>query len=408
MLKLFFLLLIAELFIGGGGRLFEVGSVTLRMLLFAAAMAVTVVPEFWRRGGRDLPLALGLVLLFLSVHLPAVLIGLARGDKIATVFGEIQPLLYWFMAPFLARMLSSIHNIELTADVVRLAGQAMGLAYLLLLTGLLLGYINFMSALTVLGGTGEFFFRGAQGLFVYKGFLYLCIGLLFLVALKSPAKWFSVTLVMCAILLTLTRGFILASVIATLLLLWTMGRRRTVGIVVLLGVLAAVVWIVGATFTQGGILQRSDADISNTVRLNDIRFMLNNVDPVTLIFGHGFGALISGSRLNIENSYLWIWWKAGLAGLLFWFTPLLLCVNAFRQIAANSRVFPMACAFFFSVVLIYLQTAMNPYLTNPIGLSFVIIAVFALRTLQRAQAADAQPLGSGAPARTAPGELAPA
>jgi len=35
MLKLFFLLLIAELFIGGGGRLFEVGSVTLRMLLFA-------------------------------------------------------------------------------------------------------------------------------------------------------------------------------------------------------------------------------------------------------------------------------------------------------------------------------------------------------------------------------------
>jgi hypothetical protein len=37
----------------------------------------------------------------------------------------------------------------------------------------------------------------------------------------------------------------------------------------------------------------------------------------------------------------------------------------------------------FGTVLVYLQTATNPYLNNPIGLSYVILSIFSLRALHR-------------------------
>ncbi|MES3023179.1 MAG: O-antigen ligase family protein [Pseudomonadota bacterium] len=388
MLRLLFIVVALELFLGGGGRLWDLGPVSLRMLLFTGTLGLMLFPQFWRRVGDDAGLAYGMVALFLVVHLPAVFVGLARGVEPGVVFGEIQPMLYWLMAPFFAQVLSGQDNVVLTAKLVRGAGLLLAVAYLVALVAILTGYVDFLAAYRTLNDTGEFFFRGGQGLFVYKGFLYLCIALVFFVAIPGRLKPLTIALIGAALLLTLTRGFILSTGAALLMLLWATGRKKLLAAFVIGGALAALALAL-ASLSQGSILVRTDTGVSNAIRFKDINFMLANVDKLTLFTGHGFGSYISGDRLNIENSYLWIWWKTGIPGLLFWLAPLLVCILAFKRIPAASRSFPYACAYFFSVVLIYMQTATNPYLQNPIGLSFLIMATFSLRTLARREAGTA-------------------
>lgn len=125
-------------------------------------------------------------------------------------------------------------------------------------------------------------------------------------------------------------------------------------------------------------LEANRLDSSNQ-RLEDMSFILSNIDLSTLLFGQGFGSLIN-DRQNIENTFLWALWKLGVFGVLFWFVPLLVCSFYYYKIRSTVKS-KVAAAYYFGVVLIYLQTATNPYLNNPIGLSYVIISIFTLRTL---------------------------
>ena len=381
LLKLFYITLIAELFLGGGGRLTEIGSNTLRMYLFSTALCLMLLPQFWRRVGADVRLAFGMVALFFLVHLPGLIFGLVRGVDANVVFVELQPLMYFMMAPFFAQVLSKKQYVELTSNFVRDAGLLLASAFIITLLCILIGLLDFSITYNVLNSTGEFMFRGVDGLFFYKGFLYLCIALIFILAKNESYRNLSIILVSSAIILTLTRGFMLSTMIAASLFFFLTGNRKALALMVMTSIIVAAMVLGYLPFET--ILTRKDGDFSDHIRYADIDFMLKNVDALSLIFGNGFGALISDSRLNIENSFLWIWWKIGLAGLLFWFSPLMLCYIAFKRIPASSINFSLGCAYFCAVILIYIQSATNPYLNNPIGLSFVLISIFSLRTLAR-------------------------
>ena len=101
-----------------------------------------------------------------------------------------------------------------------------------------------------------------------------------------------------------------------------------------------------------------------------------------MLIGQGLGVPIS-ERVNVENTFLWALWKLGLPGVLFWLSPLLLCLIYYRRISRGNGALPLASAFVFGTVLVYVQTLSNPYLNNPIGLSYVLVSLFALRTLAR-------------------------
>lgn len=381
LLKLFYIMLTAELFLGGGGRLIEIGSNTLRMYLFSIALGLMLLPQFWRRVGDDVMLAFGMVAVFFLVHLPGLIVGLVKGVDASVVFGEVKPLMYFLAAPFFAQVLRKKQYVELTSNLVRDAGLLLATAYIIILLCIFLGLLDFNITYDVLNSTEEFMFRGFDGLFVYKGFLYLCVALIFIIAKTESHRNLSIILVSSAIILTLTRGFMLSTMIAACLFFLLIGNRKALALIVLASIIVAVMVLGYLPFET--ILTRKDADVSDLNRYGDTYFILKNVDALSLIFGNGFGALISDSRLNIENSFLWIWWKSGLAGLLLWFSPLILCYLAFKRIPVSSVNFSLGCAYFCAVVLIYIQSATNPYLNNPIGLSFVLISIFSLRTLAR-------------------------
>jgi hypothetical protein len=390
MIESLFTISLLELFIGGSGRLIEIGPGTLRMALFVPCALIGLAALIaTRRITNGQKLALIMVLAYLSVHVSGLVVGLIRGRDVGDMFTELQQSLYWLAAPFFALVLQSPRMVRRSAALVKTSGVLLALAYLGVLIGSALGYIDFAALFGRLVDTGEFAGRG-ENLFLYKGFLYLGIGIVFLVAGRGRC-WRTLTLlVVAALTLTLTRGFLLATSFAVLLMLLVEGRKGTLVLGLLLVCVAAfAVWEYVPTLF-GSATTESRFEASNNQRIVDTVYVADNLSWRTFIVGEGFGSPING-RPMIENTFLFIFWKLGLAGVVFWLSPIALCTYYFLRVPRGES-HRLAGAYYFGVVLVYVQTLTNPYLNNPIGLSFVMLALFSLRTLSAV----------GTPARLSP------
>ena len=384
MIDTLFTVTVLELFLGGGGRLTEIGPATLRMVLFAVCIFAGILVFSLRRRADGQLLAGGLVLMYFLVHLPGLVVGALHGAQPSDMLSELQQSLYFLAAPFFALVLQSRSMVERTANLVALAGVILAASYVLVLAGLAMGTLDFEATYIAMNATGEFFFRG-ESFFFYKGFLYLGLATIFLLAIRGSHWLPLLLLVVSALVMTLTRGFALSTSIAVLLMLAAQGRWRWVGAAsIAVAVATFLVWVYLPSLDEAFDGQR---DISNSQRYEDLTYIFDNTSVWTILFGEGFGSLIN-ERLNIENTFLWVFWKLGFAGVVFWCIPLAICVYYYVRIPKRHQDFQLASAFFFGTVLIYVQTLTNPYLNNPIGLSFVLLAIFSIRTLSRASASS--------------------
>jgi hypothetical protein len=379
MMRALFTVSLLELFMGGGGRLTAVGPVSLRMVLFAACLCATLVAIlFPRRHSDGVQLAMLLVFIYLLVHVAGLVVGAINGASLSQMLSEFQQSLYWLAAPFFALMLQSERDVQRAARLVRIAGITLAGVYLAILMSLLAGIIHLGSVQAIVGPSQEIRFRSGE-FFIYKGFLYLGISIVFFVATR-PKHWLLlVTLIGLALAFTFTRALLISTAAAVLLMLCFQGRWRAAVPALLLTASAAfLVWIyLPSTDTKIG----GNFDVSTGQRLEDMTYMAEHATPSTLLIGEGFGSLIN-NRLGIENTFLFMLWKLGVLGLLFWLLPLSLCAYYYSKIS-NRRSNPLANAYLFGTILVYVQTIANPFLNNPIGLSFVMLALFSLRTLSR-------------------------
>jgi hypothetical protein len=391
MMRALFTVSLLELFMGGGGRLTAVGPVSLRMVLFAACLCATLVAIlFPRRHSDGVQLAMLLVLVYLLVHVAGLVVGATNGGSLSQMLLEFQQSLYWLAAPFFALMLQSERDVQRAARLVRIAGVTLAAGYIAILIGLLAGILHLGSLQAIIGPTGEVRFRSGE-FFIYKGFLYLGISIVFFVAARGKYWGLIVTLIALALAFTFTRGLLISTSAAVLLMLCFQGRwRAAVPALVLTASAAFLLWIyLPSSDTKVG----GNYAISTGQRLEDMTYMAEHATPGTLLIGEGFGSLIN-NRLGIENTFLFVLWKLGVLGLLFWLLPLSLCVYYYSKIP-NRGSNPLANAYLFGTILVYVQTTANPFLNNPIGLSFVMLALFSLRTLSRRGRRPA--LLSGAP-----------
>ena len=379
-MNVLFTVALFELYIGGGGRLLEIGPFTVRMVLFAICLIATVVHGLNRPHRADgVGLALVLVGVYLVLHGAALVHGTLAGADVSTVLTELQQSLYWLAAPFIAMVLQSQAMVHRTADIVRLSGVVLATIYLLTIASLAAGLFDYVSAYATLSESSEFAFR-SENLFFYKGFLYLGIAVVFFVSVESPHSRLFALLILTAMALTLTRGFILSTSLALATMLIAQKRWKLVALVGLAFAAAAFfVWIYVPSVEEGLDAQR---EISNLQRLDDFAYIIDRLDVQTVLSGQGLGVPV-GDRINIENTFLWALWRLGLPGVLFWLAPLAICFAYYMRIPRKDSGYRLGSAFAFAALLVYLQTLANPYLNNPIGLSFVLVAMFSLRRLAR-------------------------
>lgn len=380
MINALFIVMLLELFIGGSGRLLQLGPLTLRMILFGACLIVfgfSIYLRLRRLDGQRL--AFGLLLFYLLVHIFGLIIGAINGANPGDMLTEFQHSLYWLAAPFFAMVLQSPVMVQRASVVVRVSGVVLALAYFMVLALLVFGKVSILEILPLLHDSGEVVVRGDNFLF-YKGFLYLGISIVFFVGIGGRFSTFLAGLVFVGLVLTLTRGFLLSTAVAVLLMLATQGRRMAASGALLMIGIAAFVILIYVPSQKDASFSQSRTESTNQ-RTRDLVAIIDNMTPKTFLIGEGYAAE-ENDRSEIENSFLWAQWKLGVMGPIFWMTPLLLCAYYYLKIPRR-HLHRTATAFFFGTIVVYVETVTNPFLNNPIGLSYVLVAIFSLRTLSK-------------------------
>lgn len=375
-LKNLYYIFIIELFIGGGGRLIPIGPVSARMIIFFICILIYGIFYFSKRYQPGIKMALILIAFFFTSHLHAIYIGLLSGNDVQIIITELQQAFFLICAPFIAFILRDINMVKKTASVLKLSAIFLSLSYIIVLALLFIGYLNPISFYEAVSPSGEFFFR-TDILFFYKGFIYIALGIIFFVALQERRWQLWALLLTVALLITLTKGFWISTSIAAIILLLQQ-RRLTLAFLIITLIVLAIILIIGIFPSLDGLFESNQIHSTNK-RVEDMKYIYDNITLFTFLFGEGYGSSIN-NRINIENTYLWVLWKIGVLGIFFWFTPLIISTYYFYKIS-KIKIPKIASAYYSGVILIYIQTATNPYLNNPIGLSFVIISIFSLRTI---------------------------
>lgn len=377
--RLLFVVMTFELFMGGGGRLLEIGPGTVRMVLFSLAILWAIylyiipIPALSPTIRHDF--VLPFLLFYLCVHTYGLFLGAINGSEIGLMFNELQQSLYFLSFPFFAYVFSRVNAIYDAIRILKISALSMSIVYILTITALLIGYLDPMEIYQVLNNTGEFMFR-TEILFFYKGFVYFGVALVFFLNdyIDTGKIKLASALIFIALLLTMTRGFIVSLIVASLILVILRGRIKTAFTVSIISLVAVLVVFVFVPESNEAL--QSSRLASNDVRLNDYVFYYENIG-LESIFGYGFGSVLN-ERSNVENSFFWALWKLGLPGLIFWLTPIILSSYWYFVIPRRSLYKGVASAYFSSIIFIAIQSMSNPYINNPIGISWVMISMLSL------------------------------
>ena len=200
--------MLLELFLGGGGRLLAWGPISLRMVLFTIAMIWSAIlllfyqqklpKEIWR-----------LVGLFSLMVIIAAFIGFLNNAPLELIFEDIKPLSFFYIIIFFSLAIDQTKDGEFITRIIKYTSLILGICYLLVFIGINANIIRASTLYLITKDTGEFFFRGEIGVF-YKGFVFLCVGIVFFFfdPVKKNTPW--LILLSISVILTFTRGFIFA------------------------------------------------------------------------------------------------------------------------------------------------------------------------------------------------------
>jgi hypothetical protein len=406
-----FIALFAELMLGGGGRLVAFGPVSLRMILFSLALLLTAVHII---AGEKIPTSYRkLLIIFATLTTVGLVIGVWWGAEKKIWWEDVKPLLYFFILPFFSVAVKTQERIEMVVKLIKLSAIAQASIFFCLLLLIHTGVIPFLDFYKPAIETGEFFFRG-EITFFFKGFLYLCIGFIFIQFTQKKNKVFWLIFISLAIILTFTRGFLLALALtyAVYFILKAAWWRVTT-----FSAAALLVLICGGNFIgfvsekidalskesqkrmvvienvnspstnldmNNGVVSSpnstllGDREFSDTGRIDQIREVYEEITPLSILIGHGFGIGIPSRQVHMEIAYLEIFHKQGIVGLLFWGLIVLTLFVKYRAAISS----PLSDAFFLGAIFVFFQSLTNQFINNPIGLSMILLTIVVLDLLK--------------------------
>lgn len=357
--RIFILLLTIEIVFGGGGRLLDpLGIPPFRYVFFGLALvlfALNAITFNARANSKTL------LTLFSILALPiyGCLAGAIYGNELGEMAFDFQPYIYMLILFYLCTLNETLTEYSLATfvKVVKAFSIIASTVYILYIVMLKGGLINWMSIYNALSLTSEFFFR-PSGAFFSKSFFFLGIGAIFFF-IEKRYVFFALTVV--ALFLTETRGVFLFSGIAMMLASFRIN-----------GALKNLIYI-GLAVTAGFALMvivGGRAGDSDSVRLQDYTFVINSMEGLVSIFGHGFGAQIL-DRGRIEVVPLELFYKTGVLGLILSALPIFILSIGTILKSYTIRKLQIVCALIFSAGV----SITNPFLYTPMGIFVIAMAI---------------------------------
>lgn len=402
--KWLLVLVVLELALGGGGRLLQVGPLTLRMLLFGISLVwVLAKLAMGARVAGDIcafTVWYAVLLVFGSV------VGILSGADLGSVGLDVKPLSYFFMLPFFALAIRGVEDVRRVMAILRWCALILAIGYLLALLAQVAGlispmvlYLGFVALGPVKGQ--EFMMRVDPTVahvlfFVYKGFLFLCVGAI--LWMRQKRRGIAGALIcLAAVMLTVVRGYLLALGVAFLVYVVFFQKR------VWLKVASALVLVLATVATVqflGAARSSRDLSVSDRVRILTLNQIEERQSIPRAIFGHGLGVGVPERPHGMEISYLQIYHQQGFVGLSFGL--LLFLAITLETVAIRRRgPAPDAVALYVAVIAVVVESSTNPTINNPIGMSVLMIALVSLRRI-REQASESWRMRQEAEAMLSP------
>ena len=366
----FLFLLLFELFLGGSGQDIHItGFLTLRMVNYIVAVGLGLM--YFVGGGKMAKDFITLVVLFTLLLAFAYAIAVINNSSSENVIEDIKPLSYFYILFFFSYIFRSKFVIQKAYDVLLLSGKLMVVLYIvyILITDIL-GIFDFSWAYATFI-SDNFLFRGVGSAFYYKGFVFIPIAAIGFLKDKNYL-WFILSVV--AVYFTYTRGLYVLLVVGCLFYIL---RAKGVKLSVLIGILFLSytlyqgakyfeIFDIGEDYTE----KREGGD---ELRFETINQVKSEINVVSFFVGHGFGHGVKNRPVHMEMSYLEIFHKQGVIGLVFWGTVLLLILSYNKKVPKGNK--GISDFYMISSIMIFIQSFFNPYINNPIGMGMVLVSL---------------------------------
>ena len=106
-----------------------------------------------------------------------------------------------------------------------------------------------------------------------------------------------------------------------------------------------------------------------------------------MIVGNGLGVGVKERPVHMENSYLEIFHKQGILGMLWWGSMCLFLITRYRK--ARHTNYKYAQPLLLSACFVAFESLTNPFINNPIGIFVWLIALVGLDVLSKADSSTA-------------------
>lgn len=376
--KILGVFIFGEIFLLGSGQLILLsGGFSLKMFNYGLMLLFSFFVLISNRfASKD-------ILQLLGVYAGTILIGIFMSilnnglDKLSE---DLSPLFYFFTLLFFDQYISRKEDIFFIRKLLLFSALLMAGIYIVYIGMIKAGVLNFDMVYLLAGEKSDIMFRGTEGAFFYKGFLYLVIGMVFYIAKGKMLSW-QVGLLLLAVYFTQTRGFLIIAVCACIFYIfyWLYTHRFLVPIkylIICLSVFAVISFYATIWYESFVGVDRSAGD---AVRVQTIQEVMQQITFLSFWVGHGFGIGVPIRPIHMEMSYLEIFHKQGIIGLLFWGYLLFKFFVLFVRIPVERKC--IGLPFLLSAIVIYIQSLFNPFLNNPIGMAFILISYVSLKRI---------------------------
>jgi len=437
LLTIFFI----ELFVGGGGRLIDFGVLSIRQVLFLLLVftyIVRIFKEKWIFNKeqntfiRLTPVTLGIYSLIFWFVVSGI-IGFVKGHPLGAIITDFFRVsffvVYFPLAYYISKERFSLQRI------IKLLKYSALVVAIFTITVSILGKTvfshNFNSFYVFMNSimNDDLYFRPSNSVF-YKSHFFVLIGLVIALneLLNKKSSKLNIAIVIfgsVSVLWSETRGFLLAFMLSVLTiiildlkvlldpikgliqkmqkLLHTRQfiQKMTIALMVMIAVPFLYKYMTLERFQQTTVEEKAPSADSedqygnqkDQPEVNDesvnarMAFILDSknilVHPANLIFGTGYGTEIAGRITGIEMSFLDILVEQGLIGLAIWvFLFLIVYYNYYAGYKKGYKLSTLDISLLSAFMGILLLTNINPFINNPIGISFFLVLLVVSQSIK--------------------------
>jgi hypothetical protein len=427
-----------EVFVGGGGRLIDFGVLSIRQVLFLLLILTFVFRILKDRAIFDKnintfirlnPVTIGVYGLLVWFAVSAV-IGYFNGNPISIIIMDFLRVSYFAVYFPLAYYIAN-DRFTLGRIIQLLKYSALAVAIFTITVDLLgktvfaadfYPFYVFMNTIM----NDDLFFRPSNSVF-YKSHLFVLIGLILSLNNLLNKKYLRldiaiVILASISVLWSETRGFLLAFMLSVIMIIALDVKVIVDPIKGLSGklkklvqtksfinkfVMSVLVLVAVPFMFQYMTLERFETtpnvaknhNIEKPAEVDDVsinarmEFIVASKDilvvPKYLIFGMGYGSEVAGRADGLEMSFLDILLEQGLIGLAIWvYLFLIVFINYYRAYKQGQQLTTLDISLMAAFMGILLLTNINPFINNPIGISFFLVMLIVSHSKEEFRASE--------------------